>query len=178
MCAEKIAALIILLNFTALSQAIASQPQASGRINMTGSIIESACAIDTSSRDQTVEMGLMPIHQIARNGQSINQPFSIRLVNCILTKDTKKRVEFQHFKITFDGKSEGDSFGLNGDAQGISLQISDKKGNVATPGSPLSMGDILPGDMSLNYSLRLVSNHQLLRAGDYFSTIKFKMDYY
>lgn len=178
MCSEKIATVILLLYFTAQSQAHASQPLAWGRVNMTGSIIETACAIDTSSRDQTIEMGLMPIHQIAREGQSSNQSFSIRLVNCTLKKIDTKRIEFQHFKITFDGKSEGNSFGLDGDAQGISLQIYDRKGNVATPGSPLSINSIIPGDMSLNYSLRLVSNHQLLRAGDYFSTVKFKMDYY
>lgn len=170
--------LFVLLSLCAASQVGASQPQGWGRVNMLGAIIETACAIDTSSRDQTINMGVMPISQIARDGQGGKRPFAIRLVNCILARNDKTLTDWQYFKITFDGHDDSGLFKITGAAKGISLQIYDNLGNIATPGSPLPVGEIIPGEMILNYSLQLVSNHQTLSVGEYSSTIKFKMDYY
>lgn len=170
--------LILLLSLYAVNLAWASQPQGWGQVNMMGAIIETACAIDTASRDQTINMGTIPVSQIARDGQGLTRPFSVRLVNCVLGRYDKSLPEWRHFQITFDGHNDAGVFSVTGAAKGIALQIVDSKGNIAIPGAPLPFGDITPHDMLLNYSLRLVSNHQLLRAGEYSSTIKFKMDYY
>jgi len=86
--------------------------------------------------------------------------------------------EWQHFQVTFDGKPDAGLFSVHGEAQGIALQIADSQGNIALPGIALPKGEVHSGDMPLKYSLRLVSNNKLLRAGEYFSTVKFKMDYY
>lgn len=51
-----------------------------GIVRMQGSIITTACAIDTKSRDQTIDMSVLPINQLVNNGWShINLPkhFSI-----------------------------------------------------------------------------------------------------
>lgn len=173
-----ISALLILFNISLMGQASASDPQGWGKVYMLGSIIETACAIDTSSRDQTIDMGLMPVSIIAREGQSITRPFTIQLVNCTLAKSSKEQPKWQHFQVTFDGKPDAGLFSVHGDAQGIALQISDSQGNIAVPGMALPKGEINVGDIPLKYSLRLVSNSKLLRAGEYFSTVKFKMDYY
>lgn len=167
-----------LLSLCAANQVGAKEPQGWGRVNMIGSIIETACAIDTTSRDQTINMGVIPISQIARDGQGIIRPFSIRLVNCLLSRNNKSLPNWRHFKITFDGHHEAGFFAVTGAAKGVALQISDSQGNIATPGSPLPSGKIQPSEMLLNYSFRLVSNQQLLLAGEYNSTVKFKMDYY
>ncbi|MBD8162655.1 type 1 fimbrial protein [Erwinia persicina] len=179
MC-RKITACILLqaMSLAAASSVAASQPQGWGRVGMFGAIIETACAIDTLSRDQTIDMGLLPVSQIARNGQSVNHPFSIQLVNCILSKNDKNLPQWQHFQITFDGHRDDQAFSIAGDAQGIALQIADSSGNIATPGKPLPLAELTTNNMLLNYSLRLVSNNRLLRAGEYYSTVKFKMDYY
>lgn len=173
-----ITALLILLNFSVMGKTSASSPQGWGKVRMLGSIIETACAIDTSSRDQTIDMGLMPVSVIARAGQSINRPFAIQLVNCTLAKRDKALPEWQHFQITFDGDNDEGLFGVYGEAQGVALQIADENGHIATPGLALPRRDIASGDIPLKYSLRLVSNNKLLHAGEYYSTVKFKMDYY
>ncbi|WP_426785551.1 fimbrial protein [Rahnella variigena] len=173
-----ISALLILLNISVVGQVLASDPQGWGKVYMLGSIIETACAIDISSRDQTIDMGLMPVSVIAREGQSITRPFTIQLVNCTLAKNSKSQPEWQHFQVTFDGKPDAGLFSVHGEAQGIALQIADSQGNIALPGIALPKGEVQSGDMPLKYSLRLVSNNKLLRAGEYFSTVKFKMDYY
>lgn len=176
----KLAALSIFLfvNIFVVSAAEASEQQGWGKVNMVGAIIETACAIDTENRDQTINMGTLPISQIARDGQSLSKPFSIRLVNCVLTRRNASLPDWRYFKIAFDGHNDSGHFGVEGDAKGVALQLIDSQGNVVTPGSPLSVEEITSKEMLLKYSLRLVSNNQLLRAGQYTSTVKFKMDYY
>jgi type 1 fimbria pilin len=170
--------LFLLLSLCSVSQASAKDPQGWGRVNMVGAIMETACAIDTNSRDQAINMGVVPISQIARDGQGLTRPFSIRLVNCILTRNDKTLPGWRHFQITFDGHADAGLFSVSGAAKGVALQIADVQGNIATPGAPLPFGELRPSEMQLNYSLRLVSNRQVLRAGEYNSTVKFKMDYY
>lgn len=170
--------LFLLVNICIVNPVQSSQLQGWGQVNMVGAIIETACAIGTLSRDQTINMGILPISQIVRDGQGLIQPFSIRLVSCILTRQDTSLPDWRHFQITFDGSMDAGLFGIEGDAKGVALQLADSQGNIATPGTPLQGGEISAKDMLLNYSLRLVSNHQLLRAGEYTSTVRFKMDYY
>lgn len=152
--------------------------EAWGRVNMHGAIIETACAIDTLSRDQTIEMGTLPLSQIARDGRGLPQLFAVQLVRCSLIRHNASLSNWRHFKITFDGRNDAGLFAVDGQAKGVALEIIDDKGNVALPGSPLPASRILAGDMRLNYSLRLVSNQQVLHPGNYTSALRFKMDYY
>ncbi|QXN64811.1 type 1 fimbrial protein [Serratia fonticola] len=168
-------ALCLLIPF---SSEHASAASGWGRVNMQGAVIETACAIDTDSLDQTIDMSVLPLSQIIRDGQGIKRPFEIRLINCVLGRVDKTQPDWQRFKITFDGRAEQGLFGVDGQARGIALQLADSLGNIATPGEPLPAMNIMEGERQLNYSLRLVSNQQVLRAGDYTSTLRFKMDYY
>ncbi|MEN5017390.1 fimbrial protein [Erwinia sp. Eh17-17] len=173
-----ISALVLFSIISGLNPVFASQPLGWGRVKMLGAILETACAIDTESRDQTIDMGFIPTVQIIRAGHSIDQPLTIKLVNCMQAKKSKNTPDGQHYQITFEGRNDTGLFGLNGDAQGVALQIVDGEGNVAIPGLPLPKRNATQNEMPLQYSLRLVSNHKLLLAGEYFSTVKFKMDYY
>jgi len=149
-----------------------------GRVNMQGTIIDTACAIAAGSREQAIDMERVPVKDIILDGQGITKPFSIELINCVLTRPNNTLPDWNHFQVTFDGETDGELFSVQGKAKGIALQISDRRGNIATPGKPLPLGGISSGSMQLNYSLRLVSNNQSLLAGDYFSAIRFKLDYY
>ena len=84
----------------------------------------------------------------------------------------------QHFAVSFDGAADGNNFAVYGDAEGIAMQIVDDKGNTTTPGVPSPEINIIPTDMKLNYALRLVGNGKVLRAGAYYSSVRFKLDYY
>jgi hypothetical protein len=57
-----------------------------GGVNMQGSIIDTACAIAVDSRDQTIAMGVVPLADIIRDGQGHTQPFSIKLINCVVKR--------------------------------------------------------------------------------------------
>ncbi|EPL9180878.1 fimbrial protein [Serratia marcescens] len=155
-----------------------SHSQGWGKVNMQGAIIDTACAIAVQSRDQTIDMDVIPVSDIARDGQGRSRPFSIELVNCVLERQNSKMPDWKQFQVTFDGDAEGRLFGVSGEASGVALQITDTAGAVAAPGIPLPLQDIIRGDFRLNYNLKLVANSHALRAGNYSSSIRFKLDYF
>ncbi len=149
-----------------------------GDINLSGSIIDVPCSIDVDSRNQTLDMGQLPAGRIIREGQGLAHALTIKLVNCLLFKVHDELPEWRYFQITFDGRNDNGKFGISGNAEGVALQISDRQGRIAVPGSPLPIGQLNPEEMSLQYSVRLVSNARRLQAGEYSSLVHFKMDYY
>lgn len=149
-----------------------------GRVNMQGSIFEGACAIAAGSQEQIIDLDILPTAEIVRTGQSAAHPFSIELINCLLTSSEIEQQNSKRFQMTFDGETDGNSFSVKGEAKGIALQIADESGNIATPGAPLSLKAFSLNAMQLSYSLRLISNNQPLHAGAYSSAVRFTLDYY
>jgi len=168
---------LLWVSFGFVSQAI-SATQGEGRVNMQGAIIDTACAIATESREQVIDMENTSLADIVRGGSGKNVPFNIELVNCVLERADKKLPDWKQFQITFDGHADGEAFGVNGEVSGVALKITDIAGNIAQPGIPLPPMDIVPGSYRLNFTLALIANNRPLKAGRYFSSVRFKMDYY
>lgn len=156
----------------------AHSSQGWGRVNMQGAIIDTACAIAAGSREQVIDMDTAPIADIIRDGRGVASQFSIELINCVLSRAERKLPNWHGFQVTFDGDADGGLFGIRGGGEGVGLQITDAEGNIAQPGAPLPIKGITPGSMRLNYEMRLVANNQPLRAGAFYSSVRFKMDYY
>ncbi|WP_411749732.1 fimbrial protein [Serratia marcescens] len=144
--------------------------QGEGRVHVNGSIIDSACSIDVDSREQSIDMGTIPLSVIRQSGQGLDKNVTINLINCMVK-------EHKHFQITFDGDAEGDLFGVRGDVSGVGLQISDSAG-VISPGKAMSLHGDFYGNSTLNYTLRLMANSHALKAGSYSSSIRFRLDYF
>lgn len=148
-----------------------------GTLKMQGSIVETACAIDLGSRDQTIDMGSLSISHILRDGQGATRLFTIRLVNCALEKQNDRRQDWQYFRITFDGPHEDGLFNVSGQAKGVGLEIRYQNNELSIPGSAMLPQQLTPGTRDLIYQLRLVANQQPLSAGQYNSQLAFKLDY-
>ncbi|WP_411754008.1 fimbrial protein [Serratia sp. (in: enterobacteria)] len=164
-----------------LVSAITSLPVWGGsQLSMNGAIVATACDIDTSSRDQTVDMGTLPFNQIVQNSQALARPFSIRLVNCTLKHSNNTILGKQHFRVTFDGRNEDGRFGVEGQARGVALVLSDLQGNEAVPGMELPpQTPVLEGkQIRLNYTARMVSNNQPLQTGTYSAQVRYQLDYH
>ncbi|EIG9088083.1 TPA: type 1 fimbrial protein [Serratia marcescens] len=168
---------LLWVSFGFVSQAI-SASQGEGRVNMQGAIIDTACAIATESREQIIDMKNTALADIKRGGGGKRVPFSIELVNCVLERADKKLPDWKQFQITFDGRADGEAFGINGDISGVALRITDSAGNIARPGMPMPPMEIIPGNYRINFTLALIANNRPLKAGSYFSSVRFKMDYY
>lgn len=167
-----------LLSALLCATATAQTLMGKGEVTMEGSIIATACAIEMNSRDQVIEMATVPVSKIARDGRGIAKPFTIHLINCILHRTDPALPDWQTFRATFDGTPDGQLLGVEGDARGVGLQIKDHQGNIALPGVPLPAAELSSGNKALQYTMNLVPNQQVLRAGEYRSTVRFKMDYY
>jgi type 1 fimbria pilin len=147
-------------------------------VGMTGVINDAACAIDTNSRDQTINMGVLPVSQVIRDGRLPGKPFSIRLIECRLERVDPNKPDWQKFQITFTGKAHGELFDMDGEARGIGMRILNSQGKVMMPGVASVPADIVPGEIVLNYTMDIMSNGEAMRSGAYRSTVHFKMDYY
>lgn len=150
----------------------------SGQVNMRGEIMDAACTIGVESHDQTVTIEAELLTDIIAGGQGRSKAFSIDLINCVLVHSEIKPSGEKRFYITFDGKLDGEHFGLWGEASGIALQVNDNIGNTVRPGQPLPLVSVSSDNKRLDYDIRLVVNNQVVRSGSYFSAVRFKLDYF
>lgn len=155
---------------------LASQPQGHGTVNMAGSIIDTACAIAVSDQHQAIKFGTETTGELMHDGHGPRVPFRIHLVNCSLKPSVQGRKDWSWFAVTFNGISDGGEFGVIG-TEGVWVRIADLNGNVALPGVPLPAQQLVAGEQSLDFTLQLTSNHLLLRAGSWHTTVRLKVDY-
>lgn len=158
--------------------AFSAPSQGWGKVSMYGEIVDTACAIETESRDQTIDMGVIPLSVLKQFGKAPPKPFNIQLVDCRWERYPSSKGEWQTFEVTFDGPANGDFFTVSGEAKGVQLAMRDDQGTPVIAGKPLPKRDIVPGDMTLNYELQLVTDNQRLQAGSYQTLLRFKIDYY
>lgn len=143
------------------------------RINIQGSIVDSACTIAPGEEEQTVDMAAPPVDDIIIHDQGYSNDFEIKLVNCEQENPERLSLAWQYFQLTFDGDTEGELFGVRGTASGVALQLNDAVGNVIRPGEPLRLDG-----MNQRYSIKLVANDPIFLAGEYFSSVRYKLDYF
>ncbi|MEM6160431.1 fimbrial protein [Erwinia sp. P6884] len=173
--------IVSLIPLAVLSQVASASAAGQGHANVRvqGSIIDTPCAIAAENRDQSIDLSTLPLSTIVNEGVGPEKPFTIKLLNCSPETFAKGHKDWSKFSITFDGKSTTENlFSVSGEASGVGILLTDSSGNVAVPGKAMPQYAIMPDGMSLNYTLRLMANQQRMRAGDYQSTIRFKMDYY
>lgn len=149
-----------------------------GSVNMQGTIIDTTCAIATESRDQTIDLGIIPLSEIQRSGEGRSRPFTIELEHCVLEKSNSQIADWQYFSVTFDGSEIHGLFAVLGNVSGVGLKITDSLGNVATPGRPLPTNRIVTDNLKLHFNLQLVKNSLKLTSGEFNTSIRFKLDYF
>ncbi|MFJ7883522.1 fimbrial protein [Pseudomonas sp. NPDC096917] len=159
--------------------------QGNGIVTLEGQIVDSACALDTGSAYQLIEMPPVPVGRLIRDGDSDPHPFSLRLVACTLTRPDPETPgeylpDWQHVRVTFDGLTdrEGRSFAAQGSSQGVALHITDMQGRESVPGVPMPMAPISADDLSLHYIVQLVGNNQPMVVGAHRAAVRFRLEYY
>lgn len=167
----------------ALSSALLSLPvfatesdNDNGRVKMRGAIIVSACTIDAGNQDQTVDFEQKSITDVMRDQRNATQAFSLRLTNCILS-DTLINYNKRNFDISFDGEKRDGLFNVSGKSRGLAFSIDDAQSHQLQ--HYLSSHTVDDSGMALNYIVHFQHNHQtLVEAGDYYSSVRMKMDYH
>ena len=159
--------------------------QGEGVLTLGGEVVDSACGLELSSVDQSIEMPAEPIGRLLRNALGEPHPFDLRLVNCSLTRPDPSRPgatlpDWEHLRVTFDGPRDRDgrSFAAFGDSQGVAFHIWDSAGQESVPGEPMAPHPLNEGDMTLHYTLRLVGNGLPLSPGAHRVAVRFKLEYF
>ena len=150
-----------------------------GRVQMQGTIIDTACAIAAGEEDQSISMGTLSVSELMKNGRGPSVPLTVRLVNCVLNGTDIRGIDhWKDVRITFAGEAAGSRrFALRGDARGEALVIADSQGVEAEPGKPMPPVPIEPGNMALHYRLWLTGNNKKIRPGHLNTTIRYFMEY-
>lgn len=175
---KAVAMLLLLFTFSICEAKFLEPNPNRGNVHLRGSIVESACSIDTASRYQIISIGHVPIGQLIRDGQSVYQKFSIKLINCTTKRVNPEDPDWQGFTVTFDGQDKNGLFGVNGSVKGFAFQIVGERGNIAVPGVSMPMKSIKSEGFNIYYYIRFVGNGEKLEPGEYHSTVRYKMDYY
>lgn len=148
-----------------------------GRVTMNGSILSSACDIDTGDSWQTVAMGAETRAHMQRAGQGEPQPFTITLKNCALAASDDPMSE-QALRVTFDGEEEKGLFRVGGAASGVALALTDRDGAAITPGQAVSYHQAAAENIRLDYTLTLKTTAREMQAGNYHALLRYRVDYY
>ncbi|HHN8460448.1 TPA: fimbrial protein [Morganella morganii] len=148
-----------------------------GKVTMSGSVVDTACNIDMNSRDQTVNMGELPVNTLNNIGYGPVKNFDIKLTDCHFERYDRPDSKWNSLMITFGGPSENDFFSLSGEAKGIKLLLSDEYNSKVIPGTASLPVNITPGTMYLRYNLQIIKNSQTVTAGNYWTLLNFKIDY-
>lgn len=163
----------------------AKQDQGSGLVTLGGQILDSACALDSGSAYQVIEMDPAPMGRLIREGESEPHEFSLRLVRCSLMRADPSRPgrylpDWEHVRVTFDGLTdrEGRSFAAIGTSQGVALHITDMNGRESMPGVPMDLTPLSGGGQELRYVLQLVGNDRPMAVGTHRAAVRFRLEYF
>lgn len=150
-----------------------------GRVQIQGSILDTACAIATGDADQGIELGTLSASDLLIGNRGPEVPFTVHLVNCVLNgSDVQGHDRWKDVRITFDGTPDGPHrFALQGKGKGEALVIANESGNEAQPGEAMPATGITPGSMALHYRLWLTADHHALQPGRFYTTLRYFMEY-
>lgn len=161
-----------------------------GKINFTGSIVASPCAVNngTDNNGQTVMLGQVPVnHFTAQGDTSTPVPFNIQLEGCDLTGDSEN---YTTATITFQGETVSaekatdlaitGSAGATGEniAKNIGIQILQNGAPVKVDGSTATATQSLQtGNNSIPFSAEYIAEATGVTAGAANAVVDFKMTY-
>lgn len=149
-----------------------------GRVQLGGSIVDSACTIRVGSDRQTIAFKPMALNGLLNGDTSSQQSLTLYISNCIASQKPYDTDASQRFNLTFEGPSHGKYFAIEGAAKGIALQIKDRQGKLVSPGMLLEHSTLSTDSLMLDYTLTLVGIGHALVAGDYHATLKLNIQHF
>ncbi|EFG4086127.1 TPA: fimbrial protein [Escherichia coli] len=150
-----------------------------GRTSFKGQVIAPACTLAMEDTWQVIDMGDTPVRDLQDSAAVPEKKFRLRLRNCELAGTGKRIYTASRVRMTFDGLrgETPDKFSLLGEAEGISLQILDNQGYPARVGKVMPPLLLNGNEDELKYMLRIVRNGYPLKAGNYYTILRFIVNY-
>lgn len=161
---------VLLAASVSLGLATAAQAE-QGKIEFKGTVLESACVIDSGDLNQQIDFQEIPQSRLNLGGKSDTQDFQIKLKNC--DNSTMKNVD-----IAFSGNGGfGDTFGVTGvDNLGVIIA---QNGQAIAPGGSIS-NTLLQGDNTFDFQTYVMGDPAVgndVTTGDFTSIANFVITY-
>lgn len=150
-----------------------------GVVHFKGEVVNAACAIDSESMNQTVELGQVRTARLAKTGDlSSAVGFNIKLNDCDSTVAGTAAVAFLGTTITGNDDTLALQNSAAGAAQNVGIQILDRSGTVLTlDGATFSTKtDLIDGTNILPFQARYIATGQSI-AGTANADATFKVQY-
>ncbi len=150
--------------------------QGRGQVDFNGEIVEVPCNIDTSSRDQTIDYGVVS----ARETQNLRKSFDIKLVDCQLASQVKPGYIYRKANITFYGQADVDDstlLGVTGSAEGVAIKLIDQSQRHIILGEDHYDYELVNGDNRIRFFTELKINNQHSKAGEFQALLQFIVSY-
>ncbi|WP_153011391.1 fimbrial protein [Type-D symbiont of Plautia stali] len=159
-----------------------------GVIRAHGTLTESACRLDMRSADQSVSLGNIATGKLQNPGDTGNLvPVALYLHDCLRTSSANRDVKGN---LTWSASQPAASFTFTGiedidnpqlikthGVEGIGLRIKDALRNNVTLGQRGKPLLITPASHVVIYYIAPERTHNNLRAGSYFATVNFRLNY-
>lgn len=162
---------IILMVLWGVLSTSANASISSGNVGMEGSIVEATCNFEIAGEEseQYINVGYSTVSNFIHAGRLYNHKFDIYLRDC------SNGSHNEYYEIVFRGKEKDGNFALNGNMDGVVMQLIDEHGAKVTPGVALPAQPVV--EEKLSFYLRFVGKGEL-GAGYFTSTILFSLSYY
>lgn len=160
-----------------------------GELRIYGLLLEGACQLDMTSAYQTVSLGPVARHVLAKTGdRGESVSFQIKLGRCSRTggnqSDRYTGASAQDaiqpvVTLSFTGVTLPQAPGLleATGVSGIGLAVADPRGRPVTPGERGEPLFLTPGDNVLTYTVAPVRTAQALTTGEFRAVAGFKVSY-
>jgi len=152
-----------------------------GEVVLSGELIEAACVVDERDWEQWIEFGLLTAREIrSQKDNAITRSFHIRLQGCALESQIYPGVSYRRARINFNSdssSSDNQLIGITGDAKGFGIRLSDAAGKTVKLGEPTSDFILKSGINTLNFKATIVPLNNNIKAGEFYATVSFFMDY-
>lgn len=150
-----------------------------GVIHFKGEVVNAACAIDSESMNQTVELGQVRSSRLAKAGDlSSAVGFNIKLNDCDTNVSSNAAVAFLGTTVTSNDDTLALQSSAAGSAQNVGIQILDRTGEVLVlDGATFSAKtDLIDGTNILPFQARYIALGQSV-AGTANADATFKVQY-
>ncbi|KHH53307.1 F7-2 fimbrial protein [Escherichia coli] len=152
--------------------------QGQGAINFKGTVINAPCGIAPESADQSIDFGQISKAHLNNNGQSIQKPVDIKLVNCDFSDGSapNKTVEVQ-FTGTTEAGGAATNLGLSRTNAIIRMAAQDGT-LVAFDGSnKTNATKLMDGDNTLHYQAWVQKGTKNVEEGEFSAVAQFNLSY-
>ena len=181
-------ALLCCSSFSTLSQAAGTNVQ-TAEVQVIGSLLESACYLDTSSSHQTLDLGNLSTARLAQMGdQGRPVTLQLKLQGCVRSEGGRRDDRLGTLlwsasepvaTLTFSAVSDPDTpelIKVEG-ASGVGLRVQDVQGRNLHLGQTAPVWFVTPGDSQLTYYIRPERTAAPLRPGAFRASLNVNLSY-